>query len=62
MTKADIMKEYDFVILMPPEELYRELTEEEARDFIDCAAKMVSTVAGAWVAGSRSPLAPWYST
>ena len=41
MTKADIMKEYDFVILMPPEELYRELTEEEARDFIDCAAKII---------------------
>lgn len=29
MTKADIMREHDFVMLMPPEELYRELSDDE---------------------------------
>ena len=35
MTKADIMREHGFVMLMPPDELYRELTDEEAKDFIN---------------------------
>ena len=41
MTKADIMKQHGIVMLMPPEELYRELTDQEAEDFIKSTVMII---------------------